>query len=78
MKKALLLALAVTLVLASLSFALAEEEPAPGLFELLSQEDGNLTRVTCAVPVARGVVMAPAALLPEDMDRLLISDGEAR
>ena len=75
MKKALLLALAVMLALSSLSFALAEEEQEAGFFELLSQDGGDLKPVTCAVPVARGVVAAPAALLPVDLDRLVISDG---
>ena len=75
MKKALLLILALALALASLSFALAEEEKEAGLFELLENNGGTLTRIVSAVPVANGAVIVPAALLPEDPDRLVISDG---
>ena len=77
MKKALLLALAAMMILASLTFALAEEREA-GLFELLDNDGGNLSRISSAVPVAEGVVIAPAALLPKDADRLVISDGAAQ
>lgn len=78
MKKILLLVLAVTLALAGLSSALAEEgkEPDPALFEILEDDGGNVTRIASAVPVAIGVVVAPATLLPADHDRLAVSDGE--
>lgn len=78
MKKALLLALAAALMLASFSAALAEEGKEAGLFELLAQDGESPALVTYAVPVARGVVAAPAALLPEDPDRLIVSDGLAQ
>ena len=78
MKKAILLVLAAMMIVASLSFVLAEEDREAGFFELLDDDGGNLSHISSAIPVTDGAVIAPAILLPKDQDRLAVSDGVTR
>ena len=75
MKKVLLPILAAVLVLASLSFALAEEGKEADFLDLMENTGGNLRRITSAVPTAPGVAIVPAPLLPSDTGSLFLSDG---
>ena len=74
--KRMLAVLMLLLLAAACGTGTAEETvPQPGLFDLYSAEGEDPVWLGTAVPLFDGVLITSAAVLPEDLSRLVISDG---
>ncbi len=75
MKKAVSLILTLILILAAFSATSAEETGKEDLFDLWDRNGDSPVRIASVVPLVKGVVVVPAALLPENREHLFVSDG---